>query len=284
MPSSSFSRLRTALTACAFAATTTAFASADPPSVPTPEPIPTEAPGVICRYPDFVTLQDAFATPVTDIITLRFIAHVENLSPKDQAATLKRIAVPQLPAAHTEIEAAEQIGCTQPQIGLRTARLLYAISARWTTANASDALVSAARWAIGALQIRDRIGVPILDSTLAGFGTSYATLSAPVANATPSCPPDRDAQITAAVQPPYPSFAGASSVGGTVLVKVSLDREGLVTAASVLTREVPANQAGDELARVSLGAAATSTYAPEIAKCTPIDGTYIFRADFHVKH
>jgi outer membrane biosynthesis protein TonB len=283
MPFLPFLRLRAALVACALA-TTTAFAAADQPSnAPTPEPFPSEVPGARCSYPDFVTLQDAFASPITDIVTLRFIAFVENLSPKDQAATLKRIAAPQLPAAHTEIEAAEQIGCTQPQIGLRTARLLYSISARWTAANASDSLVSAARWAIGALQVRDRIGVPILDSQLAGFGTSYAALSAPAA-ASASCVPDRDTQITAAVQPPYPSFAGANSVGGKVLVKVAVDREGLVTAASVLTREVPQNQAGDELARVSLAAAATSAYAPEIEKCQPTDGTYIFRADFHVKH
>jgi len=269
------------LALCACIATTT-FAMADPlPNVPTPEPIPAGSPGASCAYPAFVTLDDAFAAPITDIITLRFIAYVENLAPKDQTATLKRIAVPQLPSAHTEIEAAEEIGCPQPQIGARTARLLYALSARWQPANTSDNLVGAARWAIGALQIRDRIGVPILDSTLAPFGTSYAALAAP--RPAPACAPDTAATVSAAVQPPYPSFAGADGVGGTILVKVAIDSEGLVTAASIFKRDVPAGQAGDELARVSLAAAATSTYAPAISSCKPIDGTYLFKADFHVK-
>ena len=281
MPFSPFSRLRLALATCAFAAAT-AQTSADPASaVATPEPIPAENTGTTCGYPDFVTLDDAFANPITDVITLRFIAFVENMAPKDQTLTLKRVLVPQLPAAHTEIEAAEQIGCPQPQIGMRTARLLYALSSRWQPSNTSDTIVSAARWAIGALQIRNRIGVPILDSTLAGFGTTYAALAAPVAST--ACSPDRAATATQAVQPPYPSFAGANGIGGTVLVKVSLDTEGLVTAASLFKRDVPPGQGGDELARVSLAAAASSNYEPAVMSCKAIDGSYLFKADFHVK-
>jgi hypothetical protein len=281
MPFPSPRRLRELLAVCAFAGTS-AGAIADQTSiVATPEPIPSEAPGISCTYPDFVTIQDAFATPITDVVTLRFIAFVENLQPKDRAATLERILVPQLPVARTQIQAAEQIGCTQPRIGVRTARLLYSISTRWTGTTANDALVKAARTAIGALQIRDRIGVATLDSTLAPFGTSYQSLAAPVALA--SCTPDRAAQTVAAIQPIYPPLAGQNGIGGSVLVKVSLDSEGLVTAASVFKRDVPANEAGDELARVSLAAAATSNYAPAIMNCHPLDGTYLFKADFHLK-
>ena len=283
MPFPPLAGLRTALSACSFAlAVSAAPAIADPANtVATPEPIAKDDGRTSCAYPDFVTLDDAFANPITDVITLRFIALVENMPPKDQLATLKRIAVPQLPAAHTEIDAAEQIGCPQPQIGKRTARLLYALSARWQGSNTSDRLVSAARSAIGALQIRDRIGAPIVDAQLAAFGTSLAALSAPVAS--PSCPPDRAANAIGAVQPPYPSFAGANGVSGTVLVKVSLDEQGLVTAASVFKRDVPSNEAGDELARVSLAAAATSTYEAAVLNCKAIDGSYLFKADFHVK-
>jgi TonB family protein len=75
--------------------------------------------------------------------------------------------------------------------------------------------------------------------------------------------------------PDYPSVARAAGVTGTVQVFVRLDASGNVVETGIYKSS--GNATLDAAAR---RAAQDSSYSPEIYRCEPIPGTYLFRADF----
>lgn len=91
----------------------------------------------------------------------------------------------------------------------------------------------------------------------------------------PQCAvPNADAKATNLVSPDTPEMAKEQGVSGEVDVQVSLDAAGHVTSASVL--KTPSSL----LNSAALEAARQSSYAPEVADCKPIAGSYKFVAVF----
>jgi len=92
----------------------------------------------------------------------------------------------------------------------------------------------------------------------------------------PTCAtPYRDATVTNAQMPDYPAIARRLGNTGTVVVIVGLSTAGAVSSASVLV-----SSGSPYLDAAALEAARKSRYAPQIFRCEPISGHYLFRADF----
>ncbi len=115
-------------------------------------------------------------------------------------------------------------------------------------------------------------------------GIPGAQGSAPIADATtgaattgPMCSsPNADASVIDPMSPAYPDSARDLGLGlVSVAVQVTIDAHGRVVDARIFRSSN--NAAIDQAA---LRAARGSTYAPRIAKCAPVDGTYLFNADF----
>jgi TonB family protein len=91
-----------------------------------------------------------------------------------------------------------------------------------------------------------------------------------------SCPERyRMARTTRPVVPNYPALARTRGVRGVSYVAVTLDATGAVTEAHVYQ-----SSRSKELDDAALDAARRSGYAPEVFRCEPVSGTYLFRAEF----
>jgi periplasmic protein TonB len=88
--------------------------------------------------------------------------------------------------------------------------------------------------------------------------------------------PNQEAAVINAMSPIYPDSASDFGLGTvTVLVQVTIDAQGRLVDAKIY--QSSNNAAIDQAA---LRAARQTTYAPRIADCTPVEGTYLFHADF----
>lgn len=115
-------------------------------------------------------------------------------------------------------------------------------------------------------------GIPGSDGTAP---TSDATTG--TATTGPSCSnPNKEASVIEPMSPNYPDSARDLGLGTvSVLVQVTIDAQGRLVDARIYGSSN--NAAIDQAA---LLAARQSRYAPRIANCAPVDGTYIFHADF----
>jgi periplasmic protein TonB len=103
-----------------------------------------------------------------------------------------------------------------------------------------------------------------------------ATAAPPPPPTPPRCAqPHKDATTTRPVEPDYPDLARQQGAVGTVQVKVSLTPTG-----SVVSTSVYKSSGNALLDKAALAAARASSYAPEVEDCSPVAGTYLFRADF----
>ena len=88
--------------------------------------------------------------------------------------------------------------------------------------------------------------------------------------------PNEDAYVINPMSPIYPDSARDFGLGKvTVLVQVTLDAQG-----RLLDTKVYQSSNNAAIDQSALRAARQTTYAPRIANCVPVEGTYIFRADF----
>ena len=88
--------------------------------------------------------------------------------------------------------------------------------------------------------------------------------------------PNQEASVINAMSPDYPESVRDLGLGRvSVLVQVTIDAEGRLVDAKIF--QSSNNAAIDQSA---LRAARQTTYAPRIANCAPVEGTYIFHADF----
>jgi protein TonB len=110
-------------------------------------------------------------------------------------------------------------------------------------------------------------------------GTAPAVASTPAPTPMPTKPscsqPHVDPTTKNAVLPDYPEIAREQGASGTAEVKVTLDANGAVLAASI--QQGTGSKVLDDAAIV---AAKASTFSPEIDNCQPVGGVYLFRADF----
>jgi len=81
------------------------------------------------------------------------------------------------------------------------------------------------------------------------------------------------------MQPQYPAIARSMGETGTVLVRVALNADGSVAGASLYK-----SSGFTSLDQSALLAAQATRYSPEIFRCEPITGAYIFRADFVARY
>jgi TonB family protein len=81
--------------------------------------------------------------------------------------------------------------------------------------------------------------------------------------------------IIDAVPPDYPHSVSPATASGRVDVKVTLATDG-----NVLSAEVLRSSGSPQLDEATLRAARASRYTPELFRCVPAGGAYIFRAQF----
>jgi TonB family protein len=77
------------------------------------------------------------------------------------------------------------------------------------------------------------------------------------------------------VAPDYPAMARALGQTGTTLVKVSLTDTGAVDAVAIYR-----SSGSDALDRSALNAAQRSHYKPQLFRCDPVAGAYLYTANF----
>jgi len=94
----------------------------------------------------------------------------------------------------------------------------------------------------------------------------------------PSCPkPYVDARFDGQpVWPDYPDFALAAGEKGVVLVRTALNPDGSVASATIYK-----SSGFESLDRSALKAASSTHYLPQIFRCEPIGGEYLYNADFY---
>ena len=105
--------------------------------------------------------------------------------------------------------------------------------------------------------------------------TSGATVDAGTTQ--PACAtPNQDASVIGAISPDYPDSARDLALGQvSVLVQVTIDDKG-----RLLESRIYQSSNSAAIDQAALRAARQSTYAPKIENCVPVEGTYIFHADF----
>jgi protein TonB len=93
-----------------------------------------------------------------------------------------------------------------------------------------------------------------------------------------ACPtPFRNARAIRYKEPNYPALARALNQTGRSTVMVTLDADGAVADVAVYRSSGFAS-----LDQAALDAARGTQYAPEIYRCKPVDGKYLFVAEFTV--
>jgi TonB family protein len=95
----------------------------------------------------------------------------------------------------------------------------------------------------------------------------------------PSCPkPYTEARIDGhPVQPQYPAIARVTGESGLVMVRLRLNADGSVASASIYK-----SSGFVSLDRSAIQAASSTHYLPELFRCEPVAGAYIFRAEFRL--
>jgi hypothetical protein len=78
----------------------------------------------------------------------------------------------------------------------------------------------------------------------------------------------------------YPVEAVASRALGTIFVKVTLSETGGVRSATLYHKSMGDVAGSDALVDAAIISAAASTYQPDLEKCVPSAGSYLFKADF----
>ena len=87
--------------------------------------------------------------------------------------------------------------------------------------------------------------------------------------------PDVPAGTTYAALAETPAMAAQYQLSGTTLVRVDLESNGSIRAASV-----EKSSGAPFLDMAAVQAAKASTFSPEIRDCAPVAGSYIFQVDF----
>jgi len=92
----------------------------------------------------------------------------------------------------------------------------------------------------------------------------------------PDCKqPYAEPRVLHAMSPPYPPSAIRDGASGMAMILLELDNAGKPLSAAVVKS---ANY--DALDRAAEVAALTSSFAPQLFRCEPIGGSYVFRVDF----
>jgi outer membrane biosynthesis protein TonB len=77
----------------------------------------------------------------------------------------------------------------------------------------------------------------------------------------------------------YPVTALTTRSAGTILVKVTLSETGGVRSAT-LFKQTGDGAGSDALVDAAIISAAATTYRPDLERCVPSGGSYLFKADF----
>jgi hypothetical protein len=232
-------------------------------------------------------LRDAFAHPVQDVPTLRFLALIYNSTPEQQRKSFALAKKEVDPRTLEALKATVDKTCAGDEISYRAARAEILLLSSWKQiatgdqnfANLQDSLLVA----IASLAVRGSLSADSIDAALSPFGTNLAVLSASGAPSASGCVPDSDAKVLKTTQPEFPLLAVAKRATGAVRVVVTLNDQGLVENASVYDAPDGDQGAVDAFQDSSVLAAASSTYAPEIEKCKPVRSVAIFRAEYELK-
>ncbi len=92
--------------------------------------------------------------------------------------------------------------------------------------------------------------------------------------------PDSPANTIRVAQPVYPPVAIATRTTGIVDVLVSLDENGYARSVQVVKSTMHDSIGARAIEQESIVAAAATTYAPDVVRCRPVAGHYVFTSDF----
>jgi TonB family protein len=90
--------------------------------------------------------------------------------------------------------------------------------------------------------------------------------------------PNVDATVTSPAEPKVPH---GTNLKGTVSVIIVVT---IASSGNVVHLSIRKSSGNEQIDRAVAVAAQHSTYSPKLLNCKPIEGTYLFRADFQPNH
>ena len=245
------------------------------------------APAACPSVPDLpADLEAAFAFDIRSPQVIHFTSALAALPPTEQ----KRVVAAALGAAETapERDAEAAVAATCPTLDgfYGDIRAMFTIANRWQVPVLADPkrfgdISRVVDTAVEALAAGDGIPAAARRQALLPFGDGVRDEPPAVpAQAAGCAEPDVPANVIEAVQAHDPPLADVAATRGTVVVKVSLTETGDVRTATLYRETLGDRTGAGDLIRASILAAATSTYAPQISKCRPVAGAYLFRIDY----
>jgi len=247
------------------------------------DPSPLACPSV----PDLPAgIEAAFAFNIPSREILHFISGLAALPAADQKGAFE--AAVAAAATSQERDARAAIAGTCPTLDeiYGQVRAKFIVVNRWQLAELSDAKRFAAfsdvvDTAVAALAAGDALSPDLRRAALLPFGAFASPEPPAVPEIAAGCAqPDARAHVIVAVTPRYPPLAAAAATSGSVVVKISLTDTGDVRSATLWRETVGDKVGAADIIRAAILAAAASTYAPEVTKCKPIAGLYLFRVDY----
>ncbi len=258
------------------------FAAAAPlPAVAVPSPAACPA------VPEpSVALEDAFAFDLRSPEILHFISGLAALPAAEREGVFEAAVAAAATSQERDAEALIAGICPTLDAIYGQARAKFIVVNQWRLAGPSDGKRSAdfagvIDAAVLALAAGDALSPDVRRAALLPFGDAVPAEPPPVPAAAGGCGlPDSRAHVIVAVTPRYPPLAASAATTGSVTVKIALTDTGDVRSAKLYRETVGDRPGAAEIIRASILAAAASSYAPEVTKCRPIAGRYLFRVDY----
>ncbi|GAC1299476.1 MAG: hypothetical protein NVSMB19_03750 [Vulcanimicrobiaceae bacterium] len=236
------------------------------------------APAAVCsdgsRGGATISLRDAFARPIDDVPALRFIAALAEMDAARRRDVLANVA--KLGSRDLSGPADAESGCIT-ELSYRTVRALALVANLWRVKEGDGSFALLTR------RVEKALASLADDAALAPFALHASDLSAERADPASCEPPQRDARTNRVRKPAYPVVARYGRASGSIMVKVELNRDGLVRSATDFRANVGDAPGAQSLIDEAVLTAAATTYDPEVIACKRSAGAYLFRIDFSGK-
>jgi len=258
-------------------------------AAPASSPLPS-SPMTTCSTPspeiasDFeTTFADDLASPAIQ----RLVALLGSASPEAQADVVKRASAAARSPERAELRAALAKVCPEASDVVGFSRGVAVISHYWNTPElenekSADDLTAELQTAVSALAHPDALTPEQRSAAAAPFEALASAAPPPQPSATGSagCANQYSPAQPVAIAPlTYPVTALTTRSAGTILVKVTLSETGGVRSAT-LFKQTGDGAGSDALVDAAIISAAATTYRPDLERCVPSGGSYLFKADF----
>jgi hypothetical protein len=261
------------------------------PALAAPAAAPSPSPTACATVPPALTddFDATFSYELTSTAVQHFVALLGSASPKAQADVVASASAAARSPQRAQVRAAFANVCPNPSEAIGFARSVAVISHVWSVPelqndkSAAD-LTDVLQTAVSALAHPDALTAEQRSAAAAPFQALESAVPAPSPTATDPCANRfSPAQPVRLVPLAYPVFAIAARATGTIFIKVSLSETGGVRSATLYRKTMGEGGASDALVESAIISAAATTYQPDIEKCVPSAGTYLFKAEFALR-